>query len=315
VNASPFFSVVVPVYNRSHSVAAAIDSVLCQSCIDYEVIVVDDGSTDSTPERLAEYGDRISIVRQANAGGGPARQHGISKARGTYVAFLDSDDVWPRWTLETYRAVIEASEYPAMLLGKAIHVTDHPNKLFLDPRPVRFTRFQDFLAFANNSRWYGFSVIAARREYIPLSAAMPDSRVAAQDLHFMLMMGTMPGFVVVESPNTAVYTKHAGNLSGDVAAVAYAMRELVANEMAGMFPGGPQREYERQMVLARAIRATTVANARAGDRKAAWKLYVACIRWHVGQRRWKYLLGFPVMFIMHMIRSLVGLPCRGRGSR
>src|ERR1043166_3788702 len=89
----PFFSVVVPVYNRAHLLGTALDSVLSQSCQDFEIIVVDDGSSDNPSSVVAKLGDpRIRFIRQSNGGGGKARNTGIDAARGQFVATLDSDD-------------------------------------------------------------------------------------------------------------------------------------------------------------------------------------------------------------------------------
>lgn len=90
----PKVSVVIPTYNRSACVGDAINSVLSQTCRDFEVVVVDDGSTDETPGLLQNFGDRIHVIRQGNKGVSEARNTGIREARGEWVAFLDSDDVW-----------------------------------------------------------------------------------------------------------------------------------------------------------------------------------------------------------------------------
>lgn len=87
-------SAVIPTFNYGHFVCAAVDSVLAQTYRPVEVIVVDDGSTDDTSERLRPYGDRIRYVYQRNQGLSAARNTGIAHARGAYVAFLDSDDIW-----------------------------------------------------------------------------------------------------------------------------------------------------------------------------------------------------------------------------
>jgi len=89
----PYVSVVIPVYNGERYLAAAIDSVLTQTYQNFEIIVVDDGSKDSTPEILQQYGDRIRAVYQTNQGVALARNHGIKLAQGEWIAFLDADDV------------------------------------------------------------------------------------------------------------------------------------------------------------------------------------------------------------------------------
>jgi glycosyltransferase involved in cell wall biosynthesis len=85
---------VIPVFNGERYLAEALDSVLAQTHSPIEIIVVDDGSTDGTPDVLAGYGGDVRSVRQANAGPAAARNRGVADARGEYLAFLDSDDLW-----------------------------------------------------------------------------------------------------------------------------------------------------------------------------------------------------------------------------
>ncbi|NJR15065.1 MAG: glycosyltransferase [Calothrix sp. CSU_2_0] len=91
---SPKISVIIPTYNRSHLIKDAIESVLNQTYQDFELIIIDDGSTDNTKEVLAEYGERLQYIYQENQGRSAARNHGLNLAKGEYIAFLDSDDVW-----------------------------------------------------------------------------------------------------------------------------------------------------------------------------------------------------------------------------
>ena len=91
---TPRVSVVIPTYNRGWIVNEAIDSVLNQTFQQYELIVVDDGSTDDTKAILGEYGNRIRVIHQANRGVSAARNRGIRAAKEPLIAFLDSDDVW-----------------------------------------------------------------------------------------------------------------------------------------------------------------------------------------------------------------------------
>ena len=99
--ANPKVSVIIPTYNRATKVGKTIESVLAQTVTDLEVIVVDDGSSDGTEKVLAEtFGDRIRYFAQANQGVSTARNKGIAEARGDWLAFLDSDDVWEKDKLE-----------------------------------------------------------------------------------------------------------------------------------------------------------------------------------------------------------------------
>ena len=91
---NPAVSVIIPTYNRGWILGEAIDSVLAQDYTDYELIVVDDGSTDHTREILDSYERDIIVVEQANSGVSAARNRGIAESRAQLVAFLDSDDLW-----------------------------------------------------------------------------------------------------------------------------------------------------------------------------------------------------------------------------
>jgi len=87
-------SVIIPTYNRSDFLKEAIESVLKQTYQPFELIVVDDGSTDDTAGVLSRYAGKISALSVNHGGPSAARNHGIQAARGDYIAFLDSDDLW-----------------------------------------------------------------------------------------------------------------------------------------------------------------------------------------------------------------------------
>lgn len=103
-------SVIIPVYNGETHLAETLTSVLDQSLPPDEVIVVDDGSTDRTPEVAAQFEGRIRYIRQENAGPATARNRGIQASHGDLLAFVDSDDLWEPHKLE--RQVAELNENP-----------------------------------------------------------------------------------------------------------------------------------------------------------------------------------------------------------
>lgn len=112
--AKPFFSVVIPTYNRSADVCRAVKSILQQTDQDFEIIVVDDAGTDNTVQKLLTLGDsRIHYIRQEqNMGAKAARNRGIQAAKGQWLCLLDSDDEWLPQRLEFLRETIQSQSSP-----------------------------------------------------------------------------------------------------------------------------------------------------------------------------------------------------------
>jgi glycosyltransferase involved in cell wall biosynthesis len=129
--AAPEVSVVVPAFNAGRTIADALASIFAQTYSDFEVVVVDDGSTDETGARLAQWGDRIVLLRQPNGGPARARNAGIARARGRLIAFLDADDVWLPRKLE--RQVAYFDRFPETgLLHAATLVSRSPVETSLE---------------------------------------------------------------------------------------------------------------------------------------------------------------------------------------
>lgn len=105
---NPKVSVVIPTYNRADKVRSCVESVLAQTFLDLEVIVVDDGSSDQTGQALKHtFGERIRYYFQTNQGVSVARNKGIEEAKGEWIAFLDSDDLWEKEKLESQFIALE----------------------------------------------------------------------------------------------------------------------------------------------------------------------------------------------------------------
>ncbi|UWQ43770.1 glycosyltransferase family 2 protein (plasmid) [Leisingera aquaemixtae] len=137
-DAPPEVSVVVPTYNRGHLICEALDSVQAQTFRDLEIIVIDDGSEDDTAARVSAWAKTVPLPvvyeKQPNAGGNAARNRGIERARGRFVAFLDSDDLWHPQKIEKQMARLAARpEFGAVYCG--LRETDaESGRVIAEPR-------------------------------------------------------------------------------------------------------------------------------------------------------------------------------------
>ncbi|HEY7979270.1 MAG TPA: glycosyltransferase family 2 protein [Rhizomicrobium sp.] len=134
---TPLFSVIIPVFNRADVLERAVRSVLEQSCQDFEIVVVDDGSRDHPEQIIESIGDpRVRILHQENRGGAAARNRGFDEAKGRYVALLDSDDWFLPHHLQKMRALLENT---TNTVGYARMVVDRGNGVTMlkPPRAIR----------------------------------------------------------------------------------------------------------------------------------------------------------------------------------
>jgi len=107
----PKVSVIIPTYNRGYIVSDAINSILAQTMADFEILVVDDGSTDDTHQVIDAIADkRIRYIYKENGGVSSARNLGMVQATGSYIAFLDSDDIWPECFLAATSCALDAKK-------------------------------------------------------------------------------------------------------------------------------------------------------------------------------------------------------------
>jgi glycosyltransferase involved in cell wall biosynthesis len=294
INEAELFTTIIPAYNRADLISKAIDSVLAQEFRSHEIIVVDDGSSDDTLAVLANYGNRIRVLRQTNQGPGAARNLGIQHARSDYIAFLDSDDAWFPWTLDTYRQAIEEYHQPSIVVGKPYLTDDMDDITPIDRSEGDFKaeHFSDYLVSGDQWRWWGVSSFVIRRDLLRACGGFTSQRVNAEDADLMLRLGTAAGFVQVLAPTTFKYRQHSGNLTANLDNTVAGVSNLIANEAAGLYPGGERRANERRRIITRHIRPVSLELLAQGRQRDAWSLFKATLRWHARELRWRYLLGF-----------------------
>ena len=133
MTASPLVSIIIPAYNVAPFIGETLDSIFAQTVTDFEIIVVNDGSTDELEHVLKPYRGRIVYLRQENQGQGTARNAGLGAARGKYVALLDGDDMWYPHYLERMISVLNG--YDVAYPNARIFGFRDQRKLFLDLFP------------------------------------------------------------------------------------------------------------------------------------------------------------------------------------
>ena len=181
----PFFSVVVPLYNKRPYIRRAVDSVLGQTRSDFELLVVDDGSTDGSAEALVDVEDaRLRIIRQRNRGVGAARNTGMLAAKGQWIAFLDADDAWFPGHLDELARL--ADQFPEAGLVSTICIDAVGAKLPPAPEPGKPERRRRIDYFLEASGRIGIlnSTSAAVRRYIVSEVGGFSDKQAGEDLEY-----------------------------------------------------------------------------------------------------------------------------------
>lgn len=292
--AAPLFSVVIPVYNRASLLRATLASIATQRFRDFEVIVVDDGSTDGSAEVAREFEPLVRVLRQANKGPGAARNLALRHATGNYVAFLDSDDLWFPWTLGVYWSVIERQGSPSFVTGKALRFEDEAElEELCEETPIECLSFADHYASSDEWRWYGLSSFVVSREALVAAGGFVDAFINGEDADLAMRIGQAPGFVQIVSPVTFAYREHAVGIRHDLGKTLQGVLYQLEQEREGNYPGGNRRRKDRWNLITRYVRSTALECLNGGLARSAWKLYRRTFFWHVGLRRWKFLLGFP----------------------
>lgn len=207
---TPLISVVIPAHNKGGTIEAAVESVRRQTVRDVEIIVVDDGSRDGTPERVRRLGGIVRYVQQAQAGVSAARNRGIREARAQLVAFLDGDDLWLPTKLERQLEALErepgldAVQCSVYLVNNQLEVVEARQ---CDPAQDTLL---DFLLFRNLP---GFgSALLARKQRLETMGGFGTDLVILEDWDIACRLArtgslrSVPEFL-------ALYRQHAGNRS------------------------------------------------------------------------------------------------------
>ncbi len=198
-------SIIVPTYNREALLGGALDSILAQTYPYFEIIVVDDGSTDNTGAGLKKYqDDRISVVRQENKGPAAARNAGIKAARYDLLAFLDSDDRFAPQKLAVQVAAM--AEEPAYLISHTEEIWYRRGK-HLNQKKIHQKGQGDIFSQCLKLCAVGMSTVMTRRGVFDRVGFFNESLLCCEDYDLWVRTSAVLPFLLVDKPLTI---KHGG---------------------------------------------------------------------------------------------------------
>jgi glycosyltransferase involved in cell wall biosynthesis len=188
-------SVIIPVYNGAATVGRAIASVFAQTLPAFEIVVVDDGSTDNTASVLAGYGDKIHVVRQANRGLPAARNAAVAASRGELLALIDHDDEWIPQKLELAVAAMRADPAAVLLYSDLIVVNEAGEEFRrsnIGPDTAHAPTMDEML-----TRIWPItpSTVVMRRDAFDRAGGFCEQLISAEDIHFWLLMREQGHFI------------------------------------------------------------------------------------------------------------------------
>ena len=281
----PTVSVIMPAFNAERYLAPSVESVLRQSFRDFELLIVDDGSSDRTVEiarGFAERDPRVRVLQQANAGPGPARNAGFRAAAGRLFAFLDSDDAWDETFLAEQVAVLEARPDIDVVVGNARNrggVRDgQPSRpLRGDGRPIPLTEI-----LADETCLFIMSVF--RREVIDAIGGF-DPEIFTNEEYEMWIRAALAGFSFTRHTRPlGWYACRPDSLSSNDTRMLSGILRVLAKTRPALAPGSPERSIlDRQ--VARFETELAAAEARGslerGDTREAAR-HLAALHAHRG---------------------------------
>lgn len=283
-------SVIIPTYNYAVLLPRVVDSVLAQADERVELLVVDDGSTDSTTSVLeqlqAQYGDRLRAVRQSNAGPAAARNFGLTQSRGRHVLFLDADDELLPGAISTILDVLSARPDLGMLIGGSLK--QHPGGRERKVLPGAVAedsrqRVVDYLLRKNIAIGHG-SMVASRS--LLEQRPYPEDFRCTEDIPVFAYLLAAGEVVSVQQPLVRVY-KHQGSLRHQ-GELDRALDLRLVDEVFDRLPAGCQ-DLRRKFAAQRCLSLFRGAYME-GERSVAKRYYRRALSFDRTQAlRWTYL--------------------------
>jgi len=308
----PRVSIVVPVYNAERTLVATLRSVWAQTCGDFELLVVNDGSTDGTAALLAGQSDpRLRVISQRNAGVSASRNRGVAEARGEFVAFLDGDDLWTPDKLQAQVAALQGAPDAALvyswtdLIDEAGRVIQRGSHVVANGRVYPLLASRNFLDCG--------STPLIRRSALIEAGPFDETLKGGEDWDLWLRLATRHAFVCL--PVVQVhYRVHGSSAVSRPEQQVRDVRTVIARAVARL-PASPERERIERLATANLYKYVAVRLARTGTTRTdgakilryGWQ-YV-----RTTPRLWRNLAKVSLILGAGTLLSLFGKAKKGTG--
>lgn len=296
----PMVSVVIPTYNQKELLHETLQSVFAQTFTDYEVIVVNDGSSDGTTEYLHTLGDRIRLIEQDNRGIGESRNLGIDEAVGTYVALLDHDDLWRPGKLAAQVSFMQAHPGSSGCSVPWARSTEPTRCVFnqdlfrltdsLIDRPLRrLSKGEQFLISS--------SIMFDRQKAVGLRYG--TQRHCIEDDPFQIGLFTRGSFGIAGDEIQMIYRWHGNNSSSHAVHFYNGVKLLRKMQQEGSFaPFKEKQEDDLESFLSFMGRTAVLRQLLGGYRWRALDMYMREFKHQVSGKKVRFLLGFPLLAML-----------------
>jgi glycosyltransferase involved in cell wall biosynthesis len=263
-------TVIIPVYNGERFIRRSLDSVLKQSHPVDQIIVIDDGSKDSTCEIVAqEYSGRVTLIQQQNGGPARARNAGLRAATGEFIAFLDADDYWEPEKIATQLRVL--AEHPEAIGNyTGLRVVGDAGEHLIDLKPVEHTTLRKVLRWCNPGIPPS-SVLLRRSALEKLESGFDERHRGSEDWNLWFRLIVQGPFCICPEPLTD-YQSSSGGLSGDADHMYGDFMKMLDDVLLADLHGISRAIWRRRIMSYQAFKACLTARA-AGD-KASEREYM-----------------------------------------
>jgi glycosyltransferase involved in cell wall biosynthesis len=280
-------SVIIPVYNGEQYIRKTLESVFAQTYQSYEIICVDDGSKDASLAILEEYGDRIKVIQQPNAGQAGARNTGAKRGMGKCLAFLDQDDQWYPQKLERQVAVLEANPEAVMVHCDMDWIDDAGQVTQRSVTAATRRSVPKGLTMTQLVGWdpniYPSTMLIRRAAFDRVGGFDPELR-CGEDIDLMLRLRPEGLFIFLEETGTQ-YRKHSTNFSGSGSDAMFRCSEKFFQKLKVSYAGDKRGQALLDRFLANVYSDWGKMKMRSALRGEALRLLSRSIRYYPWQFR------------------------------